>query len=349
MLIIVVYSFGCTVLCSAVVALRTRHDATMIDCLVIGAGIAGLTAARGLQRAGLKVTVLEKSRGFGGRAATRRVDGDYFDHGAQYFTVRSEAFGEFVERLAARGGVRVWSPGFHKFQGGRLHGPEAGHPRYICPDGMNTLGKVLADGLNVRRETRVIAIKKEGQNWVLGCDTGESYCAPRCLIAIPAAQALELTAPVISQPLQRRLASVRMAPCFALALGFAELLPLPFDGVSLDTGALSWIAHDSAKRTDPYHSVVMLHSSAEFAREHFETDAAIVKDMLLEAFRQTQFTDAKPLWHNLQRWRYALAETHIKAPYLQEGTLYFAGDWCGGARLEAAYLSGLAAAEAITH
>lgn len=324
-----------------------RHDATMVDCLVIGAGIAGLTVARQLQCGGLKVTVLEKSRGFGGRAATRRVDGDYFDHGAQYFTVRSEAFGKFVESLAARGGVRVWSQGFHAFQGGRLHGPEAGHPRYICPDGMNTLGKVLADGINVRRETRVIAIKKEGQNWVLDCDTGESYCAPRCLIAIPAAQALKLTAPVISQPLQQQLASVRMAPCFALALGFAERLLLPFDGVTLSQGALSWIAHDSAKRAEPRHSVLMLHSSAEFARAHFEKDAAKVTEMLLEAFRKTQFTDAKPLWHNLQRWRYALAETPIEPPYLQEGTLYFAGDWCGGARLESAYLSGLAVSDAI--
>lgn len=291
--------------------------------------------------------MLEKSRGFGGRAATRRVADAVFDHGAQYFTVRSEAFGAWVDALKARGVVRLWSQGFHSLHHGALHEPERGHARYVCPDGMNTLGKVLAEGLRVHRETRVVALRQLAQGWELRCDTGESYRARRCLVAIPAAQALELSAPVMAEPLQRRLASVQMAPCFALALGFAERLSLPFDGVTLDGGVLAWIAHDSAKRADARHSVLMLHSSADFAKAHFDTDSAVVAKALLEAFTQTQLTAAQPQWHNLQRWRYALAETPLAVPYLQQGSLFFAGDWCGGARLESAYLSGLAVAEAI--
>lgn len=291
--------------------------------------------------------MLEKSRGFGGRAATRRVADAVFDHGAQYFTARSEAFGAWVDALQARGVVRLWSQGFHSLRHGALHEPERGHARYICPDGMNTLGKVLAEGLRVHRETRVVALTRLAQGWELRCDTGASYRARRCLVAIPAAQALELSAPVIAEPLRRQLAGVRMAPCFALALGFAERLPLPFDGVTLDSGVLAWIAHDSAKRADARRSVLMLHSSADFAKAHFDTDSAVVVKALIEAFTQTQLTDAQPRWHNLQRWRYALAETPLAVPYLQQGSLFFAGDWCGGARLESAYLSGLAVAEAI--
>jgi renalase len=41
----------------------------------VGAGLAGLICAQKLQRAGYQVAVLEKSRGLGGRLATRRVDG----------------------------------------------------------------------------------------------------------------------------------------------------------------------------------------------------------------------------------------------------------------------------------
>ncbi|MDA3948468.1 MAG: FAD-dependent oxidoreductase [Spirochaeta sp.] len=50
---------------------------------IIGAGISGLTAARELKRNGCAVTVFERGRGPGGRAARRRADEWSFDHGAQ--------------------------------------------------------------------------------------------------------------------------------------------------------------------------------------------------------------------------------------------------------------------------
>jgi predicted NAD/FAD-dependent oxidoreductase len=60
---------------------------------VIGAGISGLTCAQNLTDHDVPVTVFEKSRGVGGRMATRRSEhGAAFDHGAQYFTVRDERF-----------------------------------------------------------------------------------------------------------------------------------------------------------------------------------------------------------------------------------------------------------------
>ena len=64
---------------------------------VIGAGLSGL-AARELSESS-EVTVFEKSRGYGGRMATR-YGGDFeFDHGAQFFTARSAEFQEFLEPL----------------------------------------------------------------------------------------------------------------------------------------------------------------------------------------------------------------------------------------------------------
>jgi hypothetical protein len=49
---------------------------------ILGAGIAGATAARRLADAGLKVRVFDKGRGVGGRMATRRIGAIQFDHGA---------------------------------------------------------------------------------------------------------------------------------------------------------------------------------------------------------------------------------------------------------------------------
>ena len=52
-----------------------------MDVTIIGAGLAGITCARALQTAGHRVVLLDKSRGVGGRIATRRLHGTHADHG----------------------------------------------------------------------------------------------------------------------------------------------------------------------------------------------------------------------------------------------------------------------------
>ena len=54
---------------------------------IIGAGMTGVVCARNLKDAGYETIIFEKSRGIGGRMATRRTsEGLQFDHGAQYIT-----------------------------------------------------------------------------------------------------------------------------------------------------------------------------------------------------------------------------------------------------------------------
>ena len=89
-------------------------DANHCDVLVVGGGIAGLTAARALRASDQSVLVLEKSRGFGGRAATRRWEEMPFDHGAQFFTARSAEFRTQVDDWLGRGVCFEWSRGFHR-------------------------------------------------------------------------------------------------------------------------------------------------------------------------------------------------------------------------------------------
>ena len=59
---------------------------------VVGGGIAGLTAASHLARAGCDVVVYETGRGPGGRTSTRRGGPErpewQWDHGAQYFSCK---------------------------------------------------------------------------------------------------------------------------------------------------------------------------------------------------------------------------------------------------------------------
>ncbi|MBP1654772.1 MAG: hypothetical protein H6Q28_1328 [Bacteroidetes bacterium] len=78
------------------------------DVLVVGAGMAGLSAAAALREAGLSVLTVEKGRGVGGRMASRRVGSAVFDHGAQFVTVRDSRFAAVMSEWERRGAAREW-------------------------------------------------------------------------------------------------------------------------------------------------------------------------------------------------------------------------------------------------
>ena len=92
---------------------------TRLDAIVVGAGLAGLTAARTLQRAGRSVVVLEASDGVGGRVRTDQVDGFLLDRGFQVFlTAYPEARRQLqLERLD----LRRFDPGAVVRIGAREH------------------------------------------------------------------------------------------------------------------------------------------------------------------------------------------------------------------------------------
>ena len=70
----------------------------MKNIAVIGAGITGITLANLLQKK-VNLTVFEKSRGVGGRMATRRAEPYQFNHGAQYFKIENKEFRDFLYPL----------------------------------------------------------------------------------------------------------------------------------------------------------------------------------------------------------------------------------------------------------
>jgi phytoene dehydrogenase-like protein len=58
-----------------------QSEFTQTDVIVVGAGLAGLATASYLARAGVDVTLFEKSANVGGRATTQNYDGYYFNRG----------------------------------------------------------------------------------------------------------------------------------------------------------------------------------------------------------------------------------------------------------------------------
>jgi phytoene dehydrogenase-like protein len=90
-----------------------------VETVVVGAGLAGLCAARTLAAAGVDVLVLEAGERAGGRVATDVVDGFLLDRG---FQVHNTAYPEAARVLDHRAlDLRAFTPGALVRIGDRLH------------------------------------------------------------------------------------------------------------------------------------------------------------------------------------------------------------------------------------
>jgi predicted NAD/FAD-dependent oxidoreductase len=167
------------------------------------------------------------------------------------------------------------------------------------------------------------------------------------LLALPAPQAAPLLA-AIGHPFAAEAGRAVMAPCWAVMMAFDTPVEAP-DCQRTPAGPLAWMARDSAR---PGHAALpetwMLHASAAWSRAHLEAPAETVAAELLAAFQALTGSDATPRHISAHRWRHALVETPLGQACLWDPAirLGLCGDWCLGARVEAAYDSGVALARA---
>jgi phytoene dehydrogenase-like protein len=89
------------------------------DVVIVGAGLAGLSAAREIQRHGLSVIVLESSDAVGGRVRTDIVDGFQLDRG---FQVMLTAYPELQSQVDMRAlDLQPFDPGALVWRNGKGH------------------------------------------------------------------------------------------------------------------------------------------------------------------------------------------------------------------------------------
>jgi len=311
---------------------------------IIGAGMAGISCAHALQQQDLAVTLFDKSRGIGGRLATRRTDGgDSFDHGAQYITTRSADFSAFIDRLRHDGAAGEWQP--------RLGTDAEHHPWFVGTPGMSALLKPLAEKLDIRLSTTVSTLEKSGNAWQLHRADGalsEPYD-----VVISTAPPVQTRALFADDPLmQTSLDAVSMAPCWTLMIAFTAPLDVDFDARRFATGAISWLARQASR---PEHGgnrhAWVVHAGAEWSAEHLElTPEQAASAMQQELARAVGQALPDTIVVQAHRWRYAMTSQALGQPFLAntDRSLFAGGDWCLGASVECAYRSGVAIAEAVS-
>lgn len=300
---------------------------------IIGAGIAGLSCARILQRHGYTPVLLEKGRGVGGRVATRRTDeGFQFDHGAQYITARSPDFRDVIARLSGEGAAAVWSG--------------ADREVIVGAPSMNAIAKALAEGLDIRRNTRVTELSAGKGNWRAATNLDSVFEFDRIIITAPQPQTVGLIGE--EHPLSKAVAGVRMSPCWTLMVTFADQHDIPFTSRSAPDSYLAWIALNSSKPERPDTNSWVVQASAEWSERNLEREPEdVAQEMLLRLCGVLRVDPSSVLHRRAHRWRYARVEEPLGKPFCRNeaGTLYLGGDWCLDARVEAAWMSGKAMAE----
>jgi predicted NAD/FAD-dependent oxidoreductase len=332
----------------------TGTEASAFDAMrhssvgVIGAGVSGLTAASLLTDHGLRVRVFDKARGVGGRTSVRRQGGLQFDHGAQYFTVQDERFRQRVTAWVDDGIVKEWDGHIVAIENGRIR-PSQPRTRYVGVPAMNAIAKHLSHSLEVSTQTRVTAITRRGDQWLLQDDADRDLGSFDALIvALPAAQAADLLTGL--PELAQQVSQCQLVPCWAVMLAFETGLNLPFEGAFVQNSPLTWIGRNSSKPGRPQTECWVLHASPAWSAEHIEDAPEAVCDQLLAELQQTVGARSlRPVHAAAHRWRYALPSEPRSVGCLWEETARVAlcGDWCQAAEVEGAFLSGLKAAERI--
>ena len=317
------------------------------DVLIIGAGLAGLSAANDLHQAGLKVLVVDKGRDLGGRLAGRRIGDATFDHGAQFMTARDSRFKASVAEWIEAGVAEEWYSSYP--------GHPNGHPRYRGVPTMTAVAKYLATDINVLRTTRVDSIAHNDLHWSADLDSGDTVNAKALLITSPVPQTIDLLAsgkiPVPADK-QARLDRIDYEACIAVMAVLDRPTTIPAPGATaFDQGPIGWISDNLQKGVSKIPAVT-IHGSGAFSADHYEDDKMQAGQILIDA-ASPYLGDAKVTEYQVHGWRYS--KPSVVDPeacmLLSESTnlppLALAGDAFAGPRFEGAVLSGWAAAKSL--
>jgi len=338
---------------------------------IVGAGMAGITAARTLAQAGHQVMVFDKSLGVGGRMATRRSPFGGFDHGAQYFTVRDPRMALALQTVPdslthcrpwSANAVRVLDPSGRVVEAARP-GPEA---HWVGVPGMSALVKhwaqPLADADQLRLGHTAQSLQadpRKASRWSLHGTDADGHAwhqggFDRVVLAMPAPQVAHLLQSSPGRGAASALIAptlgVQTAPCWTLMLAYPQAsqpglthLGPQWNAARSTHHRIAWLARESSKPGRSSIERWTLQASAEWSLEHLNDDAERVQLKLQRAFAELTGIHSAPSHAQAHLWRYAKTTHPLGQPYQWDSAtgLGACGDWHLGHRVEDAFVSGL--------
>jgi len=318
----------------------------MNPIIIIGAGMTGLMAGKSLASSDLPVIVLEKSRGVGGRLATRRFAGGVFDHGVNDFTIHDKNLREYVHEWEKRQLLTAW------FSTVSQSGTMEPEQHYRGMPSMTAVPKDLAKTLRIERTSRVVSLKRTEDQWLVQSDEDEYYRGSAVILTPPLPQAVQILekADISTKSEEMTLVhEIHYEPADMLLIHAPDAAPLPGTGcTSPNSDSILKVTDNAVKGITDTRGYFTVQCSQEFSisgihksdEEVYRELSSIIEDVIGAGITAYQ----------IHRWRYSRPLNAPGIPYLEIGkgsNLFVAGDGLAGGSVQSAMISGLSVAEMI--
>lgn len=320
------------------------------SCIIVGAGIAGLLAAQRLMRYDIQVTLIEKSRDFGGRMAVKTMGDAIFDVGAQFMTTRDLVYRERVESWLAKGEVLPWYTGPLK------------NMRYVGTRGMTSVPRRIGKSLEVKLSERAVKVKFAKKRWTVttephGSTKKNTYEADWLILTAPVPQNMELldaSKIELDYDEEEELRRIQYLRCLTVMARLNGPSGISNPGaMDLNHSILRWIGDNHIKGISPVPGSITIHSSSKYADANWDREPEQWIAGMVDAIKPFIKSDVVETLHH--RWRFSeptriyKEKQPFRKPYFMDESLHLgmAGDGFNGPRIEAAALSGMELASAI--
>lgn len=321
---------------------------------IIGAGMAGLSALQTLKQHDIHVTVFDKSRGSGGRMATKKVGESSWDMGAQFMRAHTDEFASALHTWQANGWIEPWLVEPFKIDEHGITPSPDDVVRYVGTPRMTGLSrKLLASADEFMPSTRIVSTHFDGQHWQLSDDNDGAFEGFDAIIVnTPPEQAKPLLPSALADDID-----ATMHACWTLLLAFDIPIATPVDAAFVKVHDIAWLARNNSKPARDAQDSWVVQANHAWSDAHSDDDRSVVQQHLTSAFFKALGVEqqaANAQW--LHRWLYAVPNNQNTQPDGQRclidhhHKLSVCGDWLSGlSSLEGAYLSGQESGAHIAH
>ncbi len=265
--------------------------------VIIGAGISGLYLAQLLSAKGENPLILEKSKGLGGRVATRRINDLGLDHGALFL--------DHHPYLSAYDVINTAKGDY-------------------LPGGMNALAKKMSHNLRIMREQKLHKIIPLETDFELETEEGLKIHCKNLILTAPVPQAVEL--------MEKNLLLSEASALRKIQYSKAIILLGILKGDVTSLSSFDFEGHEfnfTRERNLHPHGLVLKLSSA-LAESVFERSDTDLLSELINVYRRSPLSSWELETFELKKWRFSKPLSLYPAPFAKiSAGLYLCGDGFG--------------------